>query len=101
MSNRNKTNRQTGRRPRLRNTSWNGKGHYIYNVFNWLSDWVGYANAINNESRERTFYDAIANYGCFVIEPTDLSGEDLDYFNTEVRPELDRQHEIMRKGGRI
>ena len=101
MSNRNNTNRQTGRRPKSRAANWNDKGHYIYNAFYWLSDWVAYANAINDESREHAFYDAVANYGCFVIEPIFLGGEDLAYFNTEVRPELDRQHEIMRKGGRI
>ncbi len=103
MSNRNKTNRQQGRRPRprRRQTEWNDKGHYIYNAFYWLSDWVAYASAINDERRELAFYDAISCYGCFVIEPIFLGGDDLEYFNKHVRPELDRQHEIMRKGGRI
>ena len=53
-------------------------------------------------AEQRTcFFDAISKYGCYEIEPTDLQGEALDYFNTEVRPELDKQHEVMKKGGRI
>ena len=106
MSNRNKTNRQQGRRPWPRNIvsvtiDENGKKRYTYRQFRWFPQWLKYADTIKEQSKELAFFDAISKYGCYEIEPTDLQGEALDYFNNEVRPELDSQHEIMRKGGRV
>lgn len=103
MSNRTRTNRISRNLPKniVKITVEDGREYYTYEKFRFLPEWLEYSESINDPKRELAFFDSISKYGCYEIEPTEIGGEDLDYFNAQVRPELDRQHEIMKKGGDI
>ena len=51
--------------------------------FNFLADWVKFGDSLS-DSQER--------YGFYGEEPKNLKGAALDYFNTKVRPNIDKQH---------
>ena len=57
---------------------------------------VGVSSGISSGKEVRN--DAIAEYGIMSKEPTGITGATLEYFNMEIKPELDRQHEQMMKG---
>ncbi len=68
-----------------------------YEQFLWLPEWAKYGDTVPPVTPALNFYMAIAEYGLDCIEPKGLRDEDLEYFNTHVRPELDRQHREMDK----
>lgn len=68
-----------------------------YEQFDWLPEWVEYAETIPPIDPALCFYKAVIRYGLDCIEPEELRAEDLQYFNEKVRPELDRQHHKMDK----
>ncbi len=103
MSNRTRTNRISRNLPKniVKITVEDGKEYYTYEMFHFMPEWLEYAESINNPKTELVFFDAISKYGCYEIEPTEIGGEDLDYFNAQIRPELDRQHKLLREGKEI
>ena len=60
--------------------------------FYWRKEWAEYAKSINDPKTELAFFDAITKYGCYKIEPTGISGENLSFFNSRIRTEIDKQH---------
>lgn len=60
---------------------------------------VGMGNMDKKDRGE--LFDAIMIYGCFELEPTNLDGDILEYFNKEIRPELDKQHKRLKEGKEI
>jgi len=73
-------------------------GITFYEKFRWLVEWVTYCEILHDEAERLAFNDAIAEYGIMSKEPTGITGATLEYFNMEIKPELDRQHEQMMKG---
>ena len=106
MSNRTRNNRVSRKLPKniVKITVEDGREYYTYEMFHFMPEWLEYAENINDPKRELAFFDSISKYGCYEIEPTEITeigGEDLDYFNAQVRPELDRQHKLLREGKEI
>lgn len=103
MSNRTRTNRISRKLPKniVKITVEDGREYYTYEMFRFMPEWLEYAESINDLKRELAFFDSISKYGCYEIEPTGIGGGDLDYFNAQVRPELDRQHKLLREGKEI
>lgn len=60
--------------------------------FNFLADWVKFGNSLSDSQERYGFYMAISRYGVYGEEPKNLKGAALDYFNTKVRPNIDKQH---------
>ena len=70
-----------------------------YKHFIWLRKWDGFLRSIKDTAEFVTMFDAIALYGLEGKEPAGLSGRNLEYFNSVVRPDLDRQHQTTRTNG--
>lgn len=68
-----------------------------YPKFRWFIQWLEYSSNLSDE-RRISFDKAIVKYGCYNTATVDLASEDLEYFNTYVKPELDRQHGLLDKG---
>lgn len=68
-----------------------------YNNFLWRKEWMVYEQSLP-EMRRRIFSFAVMMYGCREELSHFLKGEDLQYFKDNVIPELDRQHEKIKKG---
>lgn len=68
-----------------------------YEKFRWYAEWLEYADKLPDEE-ERTFNRSVIRYGLMKEEPAKLTGSTLDYFNTHIRPELDRQHKRLDRG---
>ncbi len=68
-----------------------------YKKFRWFAKWLEYANKLPDEE-ERTFNRSVIMYGLRKEEPVKLTGNTLDYFNTHIRPEIDRQHKRLDRG---
>ena len=73
-------------------------GTAVYEKFRWLVEWVAYCEILHDDAERLAFNDAIAEYCIMSKEPTEITGATLEYFNTEIRPELDRQRERMMEG---
>ena len=73
-------------------------GTIVYEKFRWFAEWVEYCETLHDDAERLAFNDAIVEYGIMSKEPTKITGATLKYFNTEIRTELDRQHERMMKG---
>lgn len=103
MSNRARSNRISRKLPKniVKITVEDGREYYTYEMFHFMPEWLEYAESINDPKRELAFFDSISKYGCYEIEPTGIGGGDLNYFNAQVRPELDRQHKLLREGKEI
>lgn len=71
-----------------------------FEKFRWQVEWMKYAATLSHDE-EQAFNWSVILYGLKCEEPTKLQGASLEYFNTKVRPELDRQHKKLRKGRRI
>lgn len=65
--------------------------------FKFFADWVHFGDSLNSTNERVEYYRAISRYGAYRQEPDNLNGETLKYFNKNIRPEIDRQHE--KKGG--
>lgn len=64
-----------------------------YAKFHCLSRWMEEINRQPNEEAAGRLMFAIAAYGIAGEEPRSLTPSQMAYFNKEVRPELNRQHE--------
>ena len=73
-------------------------GTVTYEKFRWFAEWVAYCETLHDDMEQLAFHESIAKYGLKGEEPTEIAGAALEYFNQKIRPELDRQHERMRKG---
>lgn len=85
----------------LKITVEDGIKYYTYPKFRFMPEWAKYIRDIKEPERRYAMFDAVTKYGCYDIEDIGIEGADLEYFNKEVRPELDRQHKRMREGKRI
>lgn len=68
-----------------------------YPQFEFYKSWRDKIRAIDDEDIRLAIYRAIDDYGLNGIEPTKLTGYALDFFNKEVRPNLDKQHKQYEK----
>lgn len=68
--------------------------------FRFLSYWFDFLNKLPNKEHLALF-DAISRYGLYGIEPLNLNGDILQYFNKEIRPELNRQRKRRNEGKRL
>ena len=68
-----------------------------YPKFWWRTSWMEYELNLP-EMEKRLFSYAITLYGVWGKYDGCLSGESLSYFEKEVKPDLDRQHQRMDKG---
>ena len=73
-------------------------GTTVYEKFRLLVEWVAYCETLHDDAEQLAFHESIAKYGLKCEEPAGITGAALEYFNTEIRPELDRQHKRMMKG---
>lgn len=73
--------------------------YYTYEKFRWLIEWLEYSEKLP-QPEQYEFYGAVSKYGLYEIEPT-LKGAVLDYFNVNVRPELDKQHKRLKEGKKL
>ena len=73
-------------------------GTTVYEKFRWLVEWVAYCETLHNDAEQLAFLESIAKYGLKCEEPAGITGAALEYFNPEIRPELERQHKQMMKG---
>lgn len=73
-------------------------GTRVYEKFRWLAEWVVYCKFLHDDAERLALNDAIAEYGIMSKEPAGITGATLEYFNEEIRPELDRQHKLMMGG---
>lgn len=76
------------------------KANKPFEKFLWKLEWLKYAASMPRDD-EQAFNWAVIRYGLCVAEPTELRGEALAYFNSEIRPDIDRQHKRMREGKAI
>lgn len=71
-----------------------------YPLMHFLPEWMAHITAMPRDEVHALLY-AAAGYGIREIEPTtdgNLTPEALEYFNREIRPELDRQHKRFNEG---
>lgn len=59
--------------------------------FKFNADWAVFGDALQDMQEQFDYYRAIFEYGAYEKEPLNLSGETLAYFNSKVRPMIDRQ----------
>lgn len=62
-----------------------------FDNFIWRALWLDYAEGIKDLEEKIKFYRAIIRYGLDKIEP-ELNPGAIDFFNKEIRPDIDRQH---------
>lgn len=63
-----------------------------YPEYEFKSDWVKFIDSLNGDiDNIGLFFKAVNGYGFYGDEP-ELSPEISDFFNTVVRPDIDRQH---------
>lgn len=67
-----------------------------YPYFEFAPAWLKYCDTITDCDSKLNFIRCITRYA-LAEEMPDLSGELLDYFNSTIRPNLDRQHAKIRK----
>lgn len=65
------------------------------NSFYFYSGWVKFGDTIQDNAERLNYYRAITKYGLQGDEPKTLHGATLRYFNTEIRPQLDKQHRAL------
>lgn len=63
-----------------------------YPEFRFYKKWKDKIRTIPDTDIKLALYRSIDDYGLNGIEPSALKGEILDYFNSEIRPILDKQH---------
>lgn len=69
-----------------------------YDKFRWFAKWLEFEDTLPDIDDRAAFRLAIKDYGLYGVIRHDLQGAALEYFNTHVRPELDRQHKRLEKG---
>lgn len=68
-----------------------------YPKFRFRQQWLDYATMLHGECGR--FLRAVVRYGLYEESPGYLSASAFEYFDGVVRPDLDRQHDRMKKGG--
>ena len=63
-----------------------------YPAFEWRGEWIEFAETITDIDEKVMFYRGLVQYGLNDTEPI-LNADAMAYFNAEVRPELNRQHQ--------
>lgn len=66
-----------------------------FEKFQFRVKWMEFAATLQPKE-ETAFKWAVILYGLKSEEPTRLHGKSLEYFNSEVRPDIDKQHKRMR-----
>lgn len=69
---------------------------FKYPKFLFLSEWAKFGDKLASGEDRLMFYRAVCNYGLNEAEP-ELTHVIADFFNTVVRPELDRQHRMFNR----
>lgn len=72
-----------------------------YEHFKFNIEWLEECERQPTKEQNSALYYAIVFYGLNEIEPQGLTPEVLEYFNNEIRPELDRQHERLNEGKKL
>lgn len=63
-----------------------------YYKYHFYKTWADRIRSFKDLDVQWNLYHAVDDYGLHGIEPTTLTGDALEFFNTEVRPNLDIQH---------
>lgn len=95
------TNRQRQEAAADDTPEWMAKPRYP--KMHILPEWMERISQMPRDEGNALLY-AAAGYGIREIEPTtegNLTPEALEYFNREIRPELDRQHKRLNEGNPI
>lgn len=73
-----------------------------YPKMRFWGEWLRHIDTMPRDEGDALLF-AIAGYGLREIEPTkyELTAEAVEYFNTKIRPELDRQHKRFNAGKKI
>lgn len=71
-----------------------------YPKMRFRKDWLEYIQR-DTEANGNALMRAICEYGLYEIEPKELTPEQWEYFNAEIRPDLDRQHKRRKEGKRL
>lgn len=66
-----------------------------YEKFHFRKEWFDFAETLDR-AIQGAFYWAIMEYGIDGTRNVKLSGESLDYFNTDIVPDIDKQHSKMK-----
>lgn len=66
--------------------------------FEFMPEWWEFAKHIDDDEQMVTYFRCITHYALSEREPQpgEMSGDTLGYFNNTIRPNLDRQHAMMR-----
>lgn len=68
-----------------------------YEKFLYRKEWMLYELALSEKQR-REFTFAVMLYGCYGEISDTLAGDRLKYFQDNVIPDLDIQHNLLEKG---
>lgn len=71
-----------------------------YPKFRFRLKWLQFIDTLPKEAADSLLIQ-IGAYGIKCEEPEQLTPAAQDYFNREIRPELDRQHKRLNEGKRI
>lgn len=77
---------------------WMRKPKYLR--FRFSPEWLEYIGSLQKEDGDNLLLQ-IRAYALYEAEPEKLTPEAQEYFNREIRPELDRQHKRLNEGKRI
>lgn len=72
-----------------------------YEHFKFSIEWLAECERQSTTEQNTALYYAIVFYGLGEKEPQGLSPEAMEYFNREIRPELDRQHKRLNEGKQL
>lgn len=71
-----------------------------YPKFRFFIEWLQFIDTLPKVDGDGLLLQ-IAAYGIHETEPKELTPEAQEFFNREIRPELDRQHKRLNEGKRI
>ena len=97
------TKSKTGNRQRQDATpgdtpEWMERPKYL--KFSFSSDWLAFIDTLPKADGDSLLLQ-IRAYALYEAEPEELTPEAAEYFNNEIRPDLDRQHKRLNEGKRI
>lgn len=73
----------------------------IFPKFRFAVEWLEYIENIADEDEQLKMFAAVSDYGINANAPNGLTPCNEDYFNREIRPDLDRQHKRFKEGKSI
>lgn len=74
---------------------------YKYTRFGFRTEWLKFIEDLPTPKEQSDTFHAVSEYGLKEAEPQGLTPEAMEYFNNEIRPDLDRQHKRINEGKRI